>query len=274
MNQALLRLLAIAALLIAPSMLLASETPISTCGTVITKSGTYAIDADLNCSGDGIDIEANNVKLLLSSHTISGPGINSGNSGVSVGGQVFNSVTILGPGTITNFSAAVLFYGTNGGGLVGVNLTGNTASVYVGSSTNLTPATSLLIAQNTCNGTGGGYALDLEGIEKSTIAGNNCSNNYVGILLAGSNNTLDGNTSSYNPGYGIQLLSGTGNTLRGNQFNSNQNTGIYTNANGNHFTGNLAQGNGSFDVDEQLADCSGDTYKNDAFVTANQSCVK
>lgn len=273
MNQALLRLLGIA-FLIVPSMLLAGETPISTCGTVITKSGIYALNADLNCSGDGVDIEANNVELLLQSHTISGPGINSGNSGVSAGGQVFNSVTILGPGTITNFSTGVLFNGTNGGGLIGVNLTGNTESVFVGSSTNLTPATSLLIAQNTCNGTGGGYALDLAGIEKSTIVGNNCSNNYVGILLAGSNNTLAGNTSSYNPGYGIQLLSGTGNTLRGNQFNSNQINGIYTNASGNQFIGNLAQNNGAFDINENIAGCAGDTYRNDAFVIANQSCVK
>jgi parallel beta-helix repeat protein len=269
MNKASLRLLVITVFLSVPSMLLAKVTPISTCGTVITASGDYALSADLSCSGDGVDIEANDVRLLLKGYTISGPGNYSGNSGVGVGGDgAKKTVTIVGPGSITNFEYGVIFYGTNGGGLVGVTFTGNPFSVYVAN------GSSLLIAQNTCNGNGSGFALDLSGIENSTIVGNNCANNTVGIFVGGSNNTFLGNTSSNNSGDGFQLAEGSGNTVRGNQFISNQSNGINNYASGNHFIGNLAQGNGSFDINENIAGCAGDTYKNDAFVAANQSCVK
>jgi len=266
MNKALLRVLAIAVFLIVPSMLLAGVTPISTCGTVISASGTYALNANLSCSGNGVDIEANNVTLLLESYTISGPGGYSLNSGVAVGGE--KTVTVVGPGSITNFEYGVTFNGTNGGGLVGVSLTGNTFSVDVANSS------SLLIAQNTCNGNSTGFGLELGGIENSTIVGNNCTNNGYGIVVDGSNNTLVGNTSSNNYEDGFQISIGSGNTVRGNQFIGNQGNGIDNFASGNHYIGNLTQGNASFDINENIASCAGDTYKDDAFVTANQSCVK
>jgi parallel beta-helix repeat protein len=273
MKNSLLRSLAFASLLILTSILFASVTPISTCGTVITTPGSYALSADLACSGDGVDIQANKVTLYLKGHTISGPGAYAGSTGVSVGGEVFKTVTILGPGTIANFSIAVAFDGTDGGGLIGVDMTGNATSLFVGNSVSLNPSTSLLIAQNTCNGTVG-EGFNFPAIENSTIVGNNCTNNYFGILLAGSKNTFVGNTITNNYGDGIYISSGSGNVFRGNQLRSNGGNGINNYASGNQFIGNLATGNSSYDINENVSACAGDTYKNDAFVTANLPCVK
>ncbi|MFW9995644.1 MAG: NosD domain-containing protein, partial [Candidatus Odinarchaeota archaeon] len=80
----------------------------------------------------------------------------------------------------------------------------------------------------------------------NTLSGNTMSyNTGQGIYLSSSsNNTLSGNTASNNNGYGIRLYSSFNNTLTGTTVVNNQNYGIYLQSSGyndiylNDFTGN------------------------------------
>ena len=136
----------------------AASTVVSSCDTVITTPGTYALGADLDCSAslsDGIDIRSSNVTLNLEGYSINGgTGANDYN-GVSVGsGGELNHVTVengtienwrvdLIPDLVSNFTASKLtltvdgseswegFQGTaiDKGSVSAVNLSG---SAYIG----------------------------------------------------------------------------------------------------------------------------------------------
>src|SRR5215467_3535879 len=104
-------------LTLVPTILAASNS-VSSCGSVITRSGTWTLTQNLTCTGDGIDVQAANVILKLNGFTITGPGSNTG-TGVLVAsseGTSLNNVTVVGPGTITNFQNGITFQGTHGGG--------------------------------------------------------------------------------------------------------------------------------------------------------------
>jgi parallel beta-helix repeat protein len=199
-------------------------------------------------------------------------------------GTFVKMVTVLGPGTITNFNNGIQFTGTSGGGAVGVTLTGNAfAGFDAGNDANNVAPTGLLISQNLItNNHGDG----IEGapITNSTIIGNTITGSVVhdGIALFfnSTNNQILGNISNNNKQDGIDLQPGvSGNTIKGNQTNSNGDNGIAVAATKTHFSGNVSFGNGSnggplFDMVDQNANCVTDTYSSDVFGTANQSCVK
>jgi parallel beta-helix repeat protein len=260
----------LSALLLICCLAISGAAQITSCGT-ISASGRYVLQADLSCAADGIDIQANNVKLFLNGHTITGPGVSSGATGVYVGDPEYKNVTILGPGTITNFSQGVIFDGTVGGGLIGVNVTGDLFCLFIGNSITQVPSSGLLISQNTLASAGGAI---VPALNNSSIVGNNFSNSSGGVTFAGSNNTFTGNLFNNSGSDGFYLSTGSGNTFRGNQFQSNYGNGIVLNATGNHLVGNVALGNHLFDINESSTGCVGDTYLDDVFASANQTCVK
>src|SRR5215218_1473372 len=89
-----------------------TRTPTTTaaCGQVV--EGLVELNSNLNCSGDGLIVGADDTTIRLNGHTIMGPGPDSSKVGVSVGNQ--DGVRIEGPGTIEQFQAGILASGAEG----------------------------------------------------------------------------------------------------------------------------------------------------------------
>ena len=118
--------------------------------------------------------------------------------------------------------------------------------------------------------------IDASSLNSSTIAGNVFNGNHEGIMISGTGNTLVGNTSSSNTHAGILFLSGAGNTVEANQTRNNRFYGIalYPGANGNHVLNNVSFGSGFDDILDDNSNCGTDTYANNVFGKANESCIK
>jgi hypothetical protein len=96
------------------------------CGEVV--EGLVELNSDLDCSGDGLIVGADETTVRLNDHTITGPGPDSSKVGVSVGNQ--DGVMIEGPGTIEQFQAGILASGAKGTVISGVILKDNQIAVF------------------------------------------------------------------------------------------------------------------------------------------------
>ena len=222
--------------------------PVTTCGTVISSPGKYALANSLSCSTTiAIDIEASNVTFLLNGYTISGVGFTA-NFGINVGsvGSITN-VSILGPGVITNE-------------IQGVRLACSSCMVANVSATQNTDGFAIPASNGTLN---------------NVLKGNTANNNSrYGFSLGGDNNTIKGNDSSNNA-TGFVLLDGNGNEIRGNSANSNSQDGIQVfQGTANIIRGNTAMGNNIFDLEDDDTNCDSNIWQGNDFVTASQSCIQ
>src|SRR5215469_3209406 len=260
----------------------AAANSVTSCGSTITSSGTWTLTQNLTCTGDGIDVQAANVILKLNGFTITGPGTNAG-TGVLVAsseGTSLNKVTVLGPGTITNFQNGIVFQGTNGGGAVDLAIVNNLMGILLLGDTASVIPLNLLISQNQLQSS----VESISGpLAESTIVGNSCSNSEDCINLVGaSGNRILGNLCNGNRHAGIEVganIGGgvsTGNTVEGNQTSDNRIYGIFLgpDSSANHLIGNVAFQNRFLDINEFNPHCGGDTFLSDAFGRASQSCVK
>ena len=103
-----------------------SELTSAACGQVV--EGFIELNSDLDCSGDGLIVGADDTTIRLNGHTITGPGPDSSKVGVSVGNQ--DGVRIEGPGTIEQFQAGILASGAEGTVISGMNLRDNQIAVF------------------------------------------------------------------------------------------------------------------------------------------------
>lgn len=269
---------------------------ITQCGTVITQPGHYILANDLSCggapvsgvigapnpsgwwnnvqtplsgsapvtshppvSGDGIDILSDHVEVQLNGHTIDGGG--SGNVGISVGvglpsGNSF--VHIVGPGTITNFSAGVEFEQVSFSSVDNVTANNNGADFAIGGGfaagcAEACPSTKDDFTGNTVSVAEFGFLLD--GANNNTLRDNSASNSFIGIFLAiaAMGNDVRANTTSGNEGGIVLGLEGGG-------------------ATNNDITHNTSLGNG-VDLFDANPDCDSNTWKHNVFGTANQPCI-
>ncbi len=104
-----------------------AQAPVTACGTNITVSGSYFLDADLTCNpgvGAAIAINANDVDLNLAAHKLIGPGVATSSVAIAVGTTSLDCSSATGPitnvrvhgdslggtndGTITGFSQAII----------------------------------------------------------------------------------------------------------------------------------------------------------------------
>jgi len=275
------RVIKVMFLILIPTILAASNS-VSSCGSAITNSGTWTLTQNLTCTGNGIDVQAGNVILKLNGFTITGPGTNAG-TGVLVAsseGTRLNKVTLVGPGTITNFQNGIVFQGTNGGGAVDLVIENNLMGILLLSDTAAVIPSSLLISQNQLQSS----AESISGpLAASTIVGNSCSDSEDCInLVDASGNKILGNLSNGNRHAGIEVGANTGgsvstgNTVEGNQTSNNRFYGIFLgpNSSGNHLIGNVAFQNRFLDINEFNPQCGSDTFLSDVFGRASQSCVK
>ena len=134
-------------------------------------------------------------------------------------------------------------------------------------------------------------------VTASSVLGNPRAHG-VGILIGGSNNTIDLSTKVSQNNTGIGVLASTGNTIRAtsafqngvgivlvvdvinatiqssdasnNTFNGIQ---VNTGATSNLIMSNTAFGNGSFDLEDNNPACDANTWKSNHFGTANQTCI-
>ena len=262
---------------------LAASNIVDSCDIVITRAGTWTLSQNLTCAGDGIDVQVGNVILNLNGFTITGPGTSAGTNGVLVassGGTSLNKVTVLGPGTVTNFQNGIAFQGTKGGGAVDVTIVSNLVGIQLLNDTTTVVPSNLVISQNQLQN-------DLQGIAgsltASIIVGNRCSSSGDCILLIGaSGNMVLGNVCDGNRHAGIEVgpnaggVASTANTVEGNETSNNRFYGIFLgpSSRDNHLIGNVVFHNSFLDINEFNRDCGSDTFLNDVFGTASLSCVK
>ncbi|HVG89895.1 MAG TPA: NosD domain-containing protein [Alphaproteobacteria bacterium] len=238
---------------------------ISTCPTVITQPGTYSLANDLFCSNtDGIDIQASNVTLLLNRHTITQDSADFGlvHVGISAGVGLpagSTNVLIIGSATITGFAEGVNFEQVSNSLVEDVISTGNFFGFVVN----------------------GGFSAGCNQACPSTgniFAGNTSTfNNQHGFTLnGGNNNTFNANNASNNGARGILLFVATGNNVTGNTLNNNGQSGIGITSGtgtGNNLNTNSAQGNGIFDLEDDNPNCDSNTWTQNTFGRANQTCI-
>ena len=108
----------------------------------------------------------------------------------------------------------------------------------------------------------------LSGADYCIISDNKVSNNYLGIWLLSSGNTLTDNTASNNK-YGIVLWDSSGNELAGNIANSNNYDGILlSESSGNKLTSNTANLNNECGI--RLSGSSGNTLRGNTINSNNE----
>jgi parallel beta-helix repeat protein len=270
---------------------------ITQCGTVITQPGHYILANDLSCggapvsgvigapnppnwwknvqsplsgsapvanqppvSGDGIDILSDHVEVQLNGHTINGGG--SGNIGISVGVGVPSGnshVHIVGPGTITGFSAGVEFEQVTFSSVDSVTVNNNAADFAIGGGfaagcAEACPSTKNDFTGNTVSVAEFGFLLD--GANNNTLRDNSASNSFIGIFLAiaAMGNDVRANTASGNGGGIVLGLFGSGVT-------------------DDDITHNTALGNET-DLFDANPNCDSNTWKHNTFGSANQPCIQ
>jgi hypothetical protein len=263
-------------------------TTITTCGTAITTPGIYTVALTSLCEGNGIEINASGVTLQMIGTRIESAciaGCSSTQTGIVVsdpsGGPISN-VKILG-GVVADFAVGASFAGVSHSQVTGVTISDfSTTCFSVGNDSQGDGSQNDTFTANQfidC-----GTAFEGNSVSNSKFIGNLCSGygtiaGVVGIqILNGDDNVLTGNTV-YDHGTGIELggtgsSGATGNVLNGNSTTSNS-TGILVGpgANANSFAVNYSYGNTTFDIDDENARCGTDTWRMDAFSSANQRCV-
>lgn len=273
------------------------RTPISKLPYKISAAGSYYLTGNLTSDANGILVDANNVTIDLAGFSIIGPGSGT-NYGIYMNGR--RNVEIRN-GTVQGFTGTYQQGGgiceTNGTGhrVIGLRAVSNGRGIVLGGSGHLIKNCSIVengsygihvgksstVTGNTCYGnhdrgisaygsctvTGntccdnGNQGILCDGSGGSTVSGNTCWRNWIGIhVIDGS--TVVGNTASDNRHSGISVRMGClvrNNTLRANnQYNiyvehpgntieenlvTNSSNGIYFNSGGNFYSDNRASGN-------------------------------
>jgi parallel beta-helix repeat protein len=162
------------------------------CGDVITED--TKLNKDLNCSGDGLEIDADDVTLDLNGHFIKGDG---SGTGVLVDGQ---SGVKIKNGTVKEFAIGIFLTGTDDSTVKQVDARDH-----------------------------GAYGIFLTGSDNNTIERNKTKGNgNVGINVQSDSddNTIDANTASRIDGDGIVVVNGIRNRVKQNTVNGNGSVGI------------------------------------------------
>jgi parallel beta-helix repeat protein len=276
---------------------------VNTCGQVLSVAGEYVLTADLDCTGtagdyNGITITASNVSLHLAGHTISSSDcdLSRNISGIFVAGGISN-VKIDG-GTVVGFNDGIVLSSSNSqvAGMTvrnacvfGILVQGQQNRVETcvvtgsGDGIMLSPASEAVITSNHCSSnTRAGIALS-DFARDNTIENNILNNNggdggegYGVLVYNGANNVIRNNTASNN-NFGIRIHSALdrdgsplpGNLVIGNTVSRNTRSGIWVQKDGSPsiIRSNRALGNGEVDMEDEIAQCGGNTWENNIFKT-------
>jgi M6 family metalloprotease-like protein len=203
------------------------------CGEVITAD--TKLNHDLDCSGDGLVIGADNITLDLNGHTIDGAGTGDGvDNGAGHDGVAVRN------GSIKEFNRGVFLDGASGNRLEGLTVSDN----FIGIS--LRAPGNNRLDRNVVSGSGSDSDSDgiqLVGSSSNQLVGNKVSEHFIGIsILSGANNTLEDNTASDNRLEGISVDTRT--QLVDNKALRNRFSGIVLDGDQNRLEDNEASDNG------------------------------
>ena len=191
----------------------ATITPITNpaCGEVV--QGSVNLTSNLNCTGDGLIVGADNTVINLNGYTLTGPGQQSSKVGIVVPNN--DNIMISGPGVIKGFQAGILATGSNNVQIKSIILTGNEIAVFTTGSTNTQVQENIIknnnlgVASHSSKGaslmsnliTGNELAgVTLVNTHKAIIAANNIEGGQNGLFLdaQSSENTINMNNVLHN----------------------------------------------------------------------------
>jgi hypothetical protein len=206
------------------------------CGQVV--SGVVNLNANLNCSGDGIIVGGPNTVINMNGFSITGPGQDSSKVGIMV--PNVDNVVVNGPGTLSNFQAGVLLTGANGFKINSAILSNNQIGTF------MTGAENAQVQQNIIQGNSIGVA------SHSSTGAAIDSNLMNGNLLAGitfvntqqsrieMNNVVGSQNGVFLDGQSAGNALSANNVLE-NIIDLNNANGLPTNINTNQFMDNSCQ---------------------------------
>lgn len=176
-----------------------SITQISPCSITIEQD--FKLENNLNCYNDGLIVSGNGITIDLNGKTITGPGKALDYIGIGVIGT---SITIKGPGTITNFHNGIGILDSNNIVINSINLQNNEIGIFSGDSSYI------------------------------EISNNDVYSNNMGISASSNNNLiLRNNSITNNEMSGITLAKTNQSSIETNNIEGS-NVGIYVDEASNH----------------------------------------
>lgn len=183
-----------------------SITQISPCSITIERD--FKLENNLNCYSDGLIVSGNGITIDLNGKTITGPGKALDYIGIGVIGT---SITIKGPGTITNFHNGVGILDSNNIVINSINLQNNEIGIFSSDSSYIeisnndvysnnmgisAPSNNNLILRNNSITNNEMSGITLAKTNQSSIETNNIEGSNVGIYVdeASNHNKITSNT--------------------------------------------------------------------------------
>lgn len=183
-----------------------SITQISPCSITIERD--FKLENNLNCYSDGLIVSGNGITIDLNGKTITGPGKALDYIGIGVIGT---SITIKGPGTITNFHNGIGILDSNNIVINSINLQNNEIGIFSSDSSYIeisnndvysnnmgisAPSNNNLILRNNSITNNEMSGITLAKTNQSSIETNNIEGSNVGIYVdeASNHNKITSNT--------------------------------------------------------------------------------
>lgn len=183
-----------------------SITQISPCSITIERD--FKLENNLNCYSDGLIVSGNGITIDLNGKTITGPGKALDYIGIGVIGT---SITIKGPGTITNFHNGIGILDSNNIVINSINLQNNEIGIFSSDSSYIeisnndvysnnmgisAPSNNNLILRNNSITNNEMSGITLAKANQSSIETNNIEGSNVGIYVdeASNHNKITSNT--------------------------------------------------------------------------------
>ena len=183
-----------------------SITQISPCSITIERD--FKLENNLNCYSDGLIVSGNEITIDLNGKTITGPGKALDYIGIGVIGT---SITIKGPGTITNFHNGIGILDSNNIVINSINLQNNEIGIFSSDSSYIeisnndvysnnmgisAPSNNNLILRNNSITNNEMSGITLTKTNQSSIETNNIEGSNVGIYVdeASNHNKITSNT--------------------------------------------------------------------------------
>jgi parallel beta-helix repeat protein len=212
-----------------------TRTPTTNAACSQVVEGLVELNSDLNCSGDGLIIGADDTTIRLNGHAIRGPGPDSSKVGLSVG--PYDNVRIEGKGTIEQFQIGIFTSGAKDTSIRSMTLRGNQIGIFSTGIENLQGMQNIITGNNIGLASHSSNGLQLD---ENLVSGNQ----LAGITLNSTDDSLLSKNNVRESENGIFVDSDSNgnriesNDLLRNTVDLNNANGLATNVNSNIFSDN------------------------------------